>query len=294
VRYTNKRLGWSLCAGTLIASTVFCYFKFSLRNSTDANGTDPVAKHGVVLPSPALPSYRMPSPAAAPSHPIDAERLRKANALLHDKSISKDELSKQLMAIMKPDPPTDDELLEKAIQTLKNGNLAYNTPEKMKTGQTAHVIARIGSDHVTIATLKSGLSADPGTKTEVTSTPVSSKMKMTLKGADFDIATLSSEEQFVAGATPTAWSWDVTPKHSGKLRLHLAAVVELNNLSRDFTSVDRDVAVQVDPVNEAEVFTKENAKWIIGGLGSCIAAAWAWLRRRKKQVPPAAPSWETI
>jgi hypothetical protein len=74
--------------------------------------------------------------------------------------------------------------------------------------------------------------ADRGTKTEIETTPVSTKMKMTLKGADFDITPLSSEEQIVGGGSPTEWEWDVVPRHAGTLRLHMAAVVELKNLSR--------------------------------------------------------------
>lgn len=191
-------------------------------------------------------------------------------------------------------PPSDDELLERALAKLKNGNLAYNTPEKMKTGQTAHVVARIGSDKVSISTLMSGMPTDKETKTATATTPVSTKMKVVLKSADFDITPLSSEEQFVAGNTPTTWEWEIVPKHSGKqLRLHLAAVVELNNLSRDFTTVDRDIAVQVDPVGEAEKFAKDNAPWILGGIGTGLTAGWAWFRRRKKSEPPKAPDWET-
>ena len=185
---------------------------------------------------------------------------------------------------------SDDRLLDQALAKLKKGNLAYNTPEKMKTGQTAHVIARIGSDKVPIDTLESGMPTDKETKTATAPTPVSTKMKMALKSADFDITPLSSEEQLVAGYTPTAWAWDIVPKHSGKLRLHLAAVVELNGLSRDFTTVDRDIAVQVDPVDAAEVFVKANGVWMLTTLGAGLAGLWAWLRKKKK---PKQPSWET-
>jgi hypothetical protein len=176
------------------------------------------------------------------------------------------------------------------LSKLKKGNLAYNTPEKMKTGSTARVVARIGADNISVQTLESGMPADQGTKTETEQTPVSTKMKMTLNSADFDITPLSTEEQIVGGDTPTQWEWDIVPKHSGTLRLHLAAVVELRNLSRDFTTVDRDIAVRVDPVDAATKFAQANGVWILTTLGAAIAALWAWFKKRKKEK---AHTWET-
>ena len=190
-----------------------------------------------------------------------------------------------------PVPVSVDEKLEKSLRELRKGNIAYNTPEKMKTGQTAHVTVRIGSDKVPAQSLISSLPADQGTRTEVSPTPVSTKMKVRLAGADFNITSLSSEEQVVLGDTPTTWEWDIEAKHSGKLRLHLAAVVEIENLSRDFVAVDRDILVQVDPVNEAEDFVKSNSVWILGTIGAAIGGVWAWLKRRKKPKLP--DDWET-
>jgi hypothetical protein len=178
-------------------------------------------------------------------------------------------------------PPTDDELIEQSLTSLKKGNLAYNTPEKMKSGSTAHITARIASNKISVQTLESGMPAEQGTKTEIELTPVSTKMRMTLKGADFDITPLSSEEQIVAGDSPTEWEWDVIPKHAGTLRLHLAAIVELKNLSRDFTTVDRDIAVQVDPVDAVTKFVETNAAWILGSIGAGLTALWAWWKKRK-------------
>ena len=71
--------------------------------------------------------------------------------------------------------------------------------------------------------------------------------------------------------------------------MHLAATVELNNLSRDFTTIDRDIAVQVDPIGITEMFIEKNLIWILGTLGTAIAGGWAWWKRRKK---PEAPSWQ--
>jgi len=181
---------------------------------------------------------------------------------------------------------TDDDLIEQSLSKLKKGDLAYNTPEKMKTRNTAHIVARIATGRISVQALESGMTGGSGTRTETEATPISTRMKMTLGGADFEITPLSSEEQIVGGDTPTQWEWDVIPKHAGTLRLHLAAIVELKNLSRDFATVDREIAVQVDPVGAVMNFAGKNAVWILGSLGTGITGLWAWWRKRKKSKGP--------
>lgn len=186
---------------------------------------------------------------------------------------------------------TDEELLAASMLKLKRGNLAYSTPEKMKTGSTEHVTARIGGSEVSASALIAELPAGKERAVALASTRISPRMKMKLKSADFHITPLSSEEQNVGGEMPTTWEWDIVPKHSGKLRLHLAAVVEIKNLSpRDFTSIDRDITVQVDPVDAVTSFIKANWQWIIATLTAIAGAAWKLINNRKKPVagPPLA------
>jgi SH3 domain-containing YSC84-like protein 1 len=219
--------------------------------------------------APAAPAPAAPAPAApAPAAPAPAAPAPAAPAA----------------------PATDEEILEQRLSKLKKGNMVYNTPEKMKTGQTAHVTARIASDKVSLQSLVSSLPADQGTTTAAAPTPVWCKMKVTLTGADFAITPLSTELQPVSGDTPTTWEWDIAAKHSGKLRLHLAAIVVWNDISKDFATVDRDIVVQVDPVHESAEFVNENWHWILTTLGAGIAAAWAWWRKRKKSK---VPDWQT-
>ena len=252
---------------------------FTLKPTLDTGRSEDRDTHPISLPKNALETQQSTS---GPKSPV-------VTGLDGDVRFDRSK-SPQAPSHSKPPPaPSEEELLEQSLAKLKKGNLAYNTPEKMKSGHTAHVTARIGSEKVSVQTLKSGMPTDQGTMTETAATPVSTKMKMTLKSADFDITPLSSEEQIVAGDIPTQWEWDISPKHSGKARLHLAAIVELNQLSRDFTTVDRDITVQVDPVDAAETFVKNNLVWILGTLGTAIAAGWAWWKRRKK---PKVPAWQ--
>jgi hypothetical protein len=181
-------------------------------------------------------------------------------------------------------PATAEEQLEAAVSHLRVGGLAYSFPETMKTGQQDDVIASIGSDKVASAALQAHVAAaEPGQAVNLEQTPITTKMKMTLTSADFDITPQSSEEQMVVGTTPTTWRWTVAPKHSGELHLHLAAIIELENLQQDFTTVDRDVAVQVDPLNAAETFIENNWQWLLSGSGgvAVVGTVWSFFRRKK-------------
>jgi hypothetical protein len=183
----------------------------------------------------------------------------------------------------------DEETLKRSLSKLRTGNLAYITPEKMKTGQTALVTARIATDKVSADELSKGMSTGEGGKVATARTPISIKMKMILKGADFDITSLSSEEQFVAGDTPTIWEWQITPKRSGELRLRLAAVVVLQEISRDLPVVDRDIAVEVNVGYEFTKFLETTWQWIIGAVGTVLVAGWKLLQYLRKRTDAATP-----
>lgn len=188
-------------------------------------------------------------------------------------------------AKQKPAEKSPEEKLEEAVRSLKMGGLAYSFPEKMKTGQREDVVASIGSDKVPIAVLKAHVAGEEeGQEVKTEQTPVTPKMKMTLTSADFDITPQSSDEQMVVGTTPTTWRWTIAPRHSGKLHLHLAAIIELEDLKQDYTTVDRDVAVQVDPLDMTEKFIQNNWQWLLSGGGGVAVAGAVWkLFKRKKE-----------
>jgi hypothetical protein len=185
----------------------------------------------------------------------------------------------------KPEPLTLEERLERAVSDLKTGTLAYHFPEKMKTGETAPVLATIATGRVTEEQLMEVFSAADRPGVQTAKTPVTPKMKMTLTSADFEITPQSSDEQIVVGTTPTEWRWTILPKHSGKLQLHLAAIIELENLKQDFKTVDREVDVRVDAVNAVESFVGNNWQWLISGTGGLAIVGGLWNRVRRKKQP---------
>lgn len=179
---------------------------------------------------------------------------------------------------------SQDAQIERDLSNLKNnGNLAYFTPKTMSTGSSAIVTARIGFGNLSASALTNRITENQTGDTTIKPTPVTTRMKMTLTSADFDIQNWSSEEQAVGGSEPTEWQWQITPKHSGTLHLHLAAIIEVDNLSRDFTTVNRDITVRVGLISAFESFLEAHIEWILGSLFSAFTAlaAWWWNRRKK-------------
>ena len=168
------------------------------------------------------------------------------------------------------------------MQNLRRGELAYHFPEKMKTGETAPVTATIGTDKVSEEVLKDVFPANEKAGVQTAFTPITPTMKMTLTSADFDITPQSSDEQMVVGTTPTVWRWTISPKHSGKLQLHLAAIIELEGLKQDFKTVDREIDVKVDAVDVTEKFIENNWQWMISGTGGLAIVGGLWNRLRRK------------
>ena len=177
----------------------------------------------------------------------------------------------------------DELALDASMQKLQDGKLAYSTPVSMMTGDSATVVARIGGSAVSADALTAGMPQQPGSTVATATTKVSTKMKMALRSADFDITTLSSEEQAIGGSDPTEWQWTIAPKHSGKLQLHLVATVELKDLQRDFASIDRDIQVQVNEKGAVKSFIEKNWQWLYATLGAGLLALvrFLWARRKK-------------
>ncbi len=179
------------------------------------------------------------------------------------------------------DNPLEEDQAAQEFMNLHKGNIAYNAPDKMKTGESAIITAAIGSDTVSLQNLKAGLPQGPNTTTASLPTLVTTKMKVTLTGPDFTITKLSSEEQVVVGDDPTTWKWSVKPKRSGSLTLHLAAIIEMKAGAKDYKTVDSAITVKVDPLDASEEFMKENWQYLLGSLGGLGAIA-GWLKRKKK------------
>jgi hypothetical protein len=176
--------------------------------------------------------------------------------------------------------PSDVDFLEASLKRLRTGNLAYNVPQKMKTGETARVTARIAVASLPVSELTKDFPASQ--RSTIAPTKISTKMKMTLSGPDFTITPLSPPEQFVDNESATQWQWEVKPNKHGTLEIRLAAIAEMNEFSKEFTTVDRNITVQVDIADQLAEFWTGNWQWSMATLTAVCGVFWKWLQSRKK------------
>jgi hypothetical protein len=78
--------------------------------------------------------------------------------------------------------------------------------------------------------------------------------------------------------------WAIIPNHSGKLHLHLAATVEVRTLSKDLTSIDRDIQVKVDPLDATTAFVQTNWQWLLATVTAAVTAGWKLLKDRRARA----------
>ena len=217
-------------------------------------------------PKPPVPVQSAPSPASGgePAPPKRAYRARIARS----------------PAAAEEPPPVKEETLDQQLKKLAAGKFAYDVPDQMKQGQWFTVRARISKGVISVATLTDGFS-DAGRNPAV-ALPVSTKMKVTLTGPEFEIKAASPDEQFVDGSSPTTWEWDVKPDKRGKQELRLAAIVELNGVVKEFKVVERTVTVKVDALGDVVSFLGANWQWLFGTISGSGIIGLMISRFRKK------------
>jgi hypothetical protein len=192
-----------------------------------------------------------------------------------------------------PTPGSPGPVVQKELERLAAGRIAYNPPTEMTVDKPERVEVRISMD--TAAPLTTGLKG-PGTPT-VESIPVSCFMKVRLLGEAFSIVAFSSEEQIVPTQGFSEWAWDVTPKQAGErtLSLIVTALVKAADAegTKDLPIIEREIHVKVNPGSMVSTFFRNNRVWIYPVVVVPLAAAlgrwlWGWQKRRKRPGDPGA------
>jgi hypothetical protein len=183
--------------------------------------------------------------------------------------------------------------VDDALQTLRAGNVAFNTPEKARVGKQFIVEAKL-STHLHREEMEV-LIEEPG-KREVATLKVSDRMAATLTGGSaFEVSPSGPQEQWISDKEPTEWHWQVTPKSAGEqiLILSFDAKISLNGKenSRTINTFKRHISIDVGwPETVGEWLdlikkTGENVSWIWATLLIPIGGSiWAWIKHRAR--PP--------
>ena len=170
-------------------------------------------------------------------------------------------------------------LVENEIKKLSPGKILFNPPRKMKVGLKERVEVRIAK------TIEEDLTAGLRGRgvVEIEGIQVATFMKVRLKGDNFDIKTLSHEEQIITEKGFTHWAWDVTPLKSGILDLLLTVTVRIKipnyaDEKKDIDIFKRQIKVKVNPPYAIRKFIENYWKWIITAvlipMGCWILKKW--------------------
>lgn len=183
----------------------------------------------------------------------------------------------------------DDELIystpvDRVIDQLRLGNIAFNTPQSMEIEKSQNVQLLLSLDQ-TIEELKSNIQA-LGNK-EGASIKVSDRMEATLSGLAFNIANVTPNEQAIASKGVTSWQWEVIPKKEGRQQLYLTltALLEVdgNDTKKSIKTFEKVIQVEVSPYQKASAFIVGNWQWLWATLVLPFGL-WSW-KKLKKQSP---------
>lgn len=177
--------------------------------------------------------------------------------------------------------------IDSALGELVQGRIAFNTPERMRFGDSQSV-ALVASPSMDAATLSGELrsrigGADP---IEVATLQIAPLMEARLEGAPaFEISPLTPVQQPVSRSAPTEWRWSVRAAQTGRHQLHLTinAIITVagERYPRSLDVLNRDITVEITAGQRVGMFLGANWQWLLGTILIPLAA-WMWSQRRKQ------------
>jgi hypothetical protein len=222
----KRRRRYVLAAAGLVVAVlavVLVTLQVSLRSTGPPVGASPTTSGPVtepVEPTDSLPQASQPPPSTRPTAPPSTRPTQGESS----------------------EPPTSREEYERAAKReLEEGLVAYNPPAQARVQEDFELTVRVQRG---TATVSPSLTALPGTPQVTTEKlPVGTYMRADLRGAGFDVESLSDELQLVDGVTE--WAWRVTPQDDGLKTLRLTLVVVLDDLPLSNRTFDRSINVDV-------------------------------------------------
>ena len=188
-----------------------------------------------------------------------------------------------------PTPPTSLGVVEEIVSNLEWGNIALDTPKKMKF-EESKIIELLLSPTKSVQELQSSLKSHE--HTESARIQISNRMKADLSGLGFKIEALVPQEQAVYRGKTTQWKWEVTPTKDGdqNLYLTLSAIINVSNQKVPLVirTFDKKIEVEVSVGQGISTFFAGNWQWLWASILVPLAPfLWKWYQRKwgKKQLP---------
>jgi hypothetical protein len=175
--------------------------------------------------------------------------------------------------------------VDAALSELVSGNLAFNTPERMRFHER-RTITLIASPAMNEESLREELREriGGGDSISVEALQIAPLMEARLEGAPgFEVIPLTGGRQPVGRAAPTEWRWDVRANETGTQTLHLTidAIVTVGGerFPRSLNVLARKIEVEITPVQQLGRFVERNWQWVAGTVVIPIGVWW-WTNRK--------------
>jgi hypothetical protein len=150
------------------------------------------------------------------------------------------------------------------LASLPIGEVAFNTPERMRLGETANIEVKLGGPQ--LAGSLGERITEPG-KVEALPLKIGAVMEAQLAGSNFQITPLTPAEQPVTAGDPTEWEWQIKPTAEGRQRLNLTlsvvVAVDGRERRRKAETFKRDISVEVDAGSRIGQLLYENLALIV-------------------------------
>jgi hypothetical protein len=177
-------------------------------------------------------------------------------------------------------------VIDRILESMDLGNIAFNTPESMNLEETATIQLKLSSA-ASIDELKRAIEV-PGPK-EGARIRVSDRMEAKLEGDDFTIKPLTHEIQAISRRETTEWMWAVKPTSAGPHKLYLAVsallLVDGQVTPRTIRTFGKEIKVQVHWHQRAAAFINKNWQWLWTTLLVPVVG-WIWKnKKRTKSIP---------
>ncbi|HEV2951214.1 MAG TPA: hypothetical protein VGZ51_03830, partial [Actinomycetota bacterium] len=186
-----------------------------------------------------------------------------------------------------PPPPPPGAIpneIDRILEELRFGNIAFNAPTELQVGETA-VIELLISGGRPVGQLKGEireLGERAGARIRI-----SDLMEARLTGLGFRIQAISDERQPVGRSGVTRWSWEIEPVEAGSKDLHLtvSAIVNVRGTESTYTiqTFERTLAVDVAWSERVSGFVGDNWQWLWTAILIPVAA---WVVQRRRRARP--------
>ncbi len=181
-----------------------------------------------------------------------------------------------------PSPPEELSDVERMLQRMNWGNIAFNVPDAMSF-EEMRSIELVLSPSKSIEEV-AGMPQEPG-HIETARIQFSNVMEASLTGAGFEVTKVTPERQPISNVRETVWKWDVRASKPGRQRLNLTMNAILNidgsEQVRTIRTFKKEIVIVVSWRRRVVDFGANNWQWLWAAIG-IPAATWFWSYRRKQ------------